>query len=219
LRESIEKGVRVMRWVTKRLRYFVGMTALALLMLIASGAQAELLTFDFNALHAGDVDAAISVYMSTLFNDRTGALGTSVTTAGAVVGVEHGFGLDPYIGVGADGLFEIHFNDPRHTIRGAQFEGHVFNAPPGPTFFFQAYSGNMLVTEYRSYVGSEGTFDSPFFPFTLPYVDRLVFSDSGSYDVAIDNLAVIPNPEPSTLLLMGGGLVGLGWVVRRRRQA
>lgn len=54
--------------------------------------------------------------------------------------------------------------------------------------------------------------------FSFAHVDTIGFrSDPGGY-FAVDNLTLIHNPEPSTLLLFGSGLAGLGlWRKRRHR--
>jgi len=54
-------------------------------------------------------------------------------------------------------------------------------------------------------------------------VTRLRFRDSGIFKVGMDNLTIYqtfgpsPVPEPSTLLLLGSGLAGLGFFRRRRK--
>ncbi len=193
-----------MRSAMKKARYFVGIAALAGIMLAATSAQASRL-FDFNNT-GGD----ISAYMTNLL----GRPGLTVTVDGAVIGVGNGFGSDDYLGTGATGRIEILFSKP--TITSAQFQGHVFVEPEVnlPNFTFEAWRGNIRLELYQKTLVAGSTFDSPLFTFQLP-VDKLVFTDSGILDVAIDDL-ILTNPEPSTLFLMGGGLVGLAWMVRRR---
>jgi len=54
------------------------------------------------------------------------------------------------------------------------------------------------------------------------YIKLAAWSEFGNpdelYEPEIDAVAGIPIPEPSTFLLLGGGLVGLAFVVRRRRK-
>ncbi len=155
----------------------------------------------------------ISAYMTNLF----GQSGPTVTVEGAVIGAGDGFGSDDYLGTGAAGRIEILFNQA--VITSAQFQGHVFVAPEVnlPNFTFEAWRGNIRLELYVKTLVAGSTFNSPLFEFQLP-IDKLVFTDSGILDVAIDDL-ILTNPEPSTLFLMGGGLVGLAWLVRRRRCA
>jgi hypothetical protein len=202
--------------------------------LMASAASAAV-TFDFNSLSTGDGASAISSYMSDV-------LGAKVVVTGAEVGGE---GLPalrylpfkpppqmsawadngtPFIwtAAGAGRDFEIEFQDA--LIMGVSGLGLVYDATSGADFVIKAYNAaGSLVDVKKWWVTNDGTE----VPFQLTFdeaVKRLVFSDSGKHDVAVDNLRVVASvvPEPATaviwsLLAIGGWVTGVT-VWRRRGQ-
>jgi len=178
----------------------------AVLVMAAPAAQADV-TFDFNplvpVLHG---DTAISNYMTNVY-------GSSVTTNGARVGLDLGFGMDPYIftDILTGGDFDIWFNDV--PVKALQFQGHVFRATRGADFRLKAWSGGSVVFN-EAYFGGEGTFNTPWIVFSDP-VDHLRFSNSRVHDVGIDDLQVEPVPAPAAVVLGAIGLGLVAWMNRR----
>lgn len=52
----------------------------------------------------------------------------------------------------------------------------------------------------------------------LPHFDTFKMT-STQFAFEADNIAIAPIPEPSTMLLLGGGLAGLAWISRKRKKA
>lgn len=178
---------------------------------LAAGASADPVTFDFNSLGRLNRDPQISDYMTAVY-------GSAVTTGGARATDDTsvpGGTTDMFIATSLQlldrGDFEILFQTL--PIVSAQFEGHVLDPSPGDDFNFWAFSGSTEVLHFARDVGQE-TFDSGLLQFSQP-VDRLVISDSGRKDVGIDDLAVVAVPDPSGGLLL---LAGVGAFAARRRK-
>lgn len=187
----------------------VTVTILGMFCWAASPVRAEVVTFDFNSLPFFARDAGISEYM-------TGVYGSPVTTDGARSTRERtDDATNTFISTSLQllnrGDFEILFGEV--PIIGAEFEGHIIDATAGDDFTFLALFDNDLIFELSRDEGLE-IFDSGWIDFAEP-VNRLIISDSGRKDVGIDDLSVMPVPEPATALLL---LIGGGFAARRRKR-
>jgi|GEM_PF-5788653 len=187
---------------------FAVLAVVALVSVADKPVQAQTVTFDFAPLPILAGDPIISDYMTTIY-------GSPITTDGARASRDRtDDATDVFISTSLQllnrGDFEILFGEV--PISGAQFEGHVIDATPGDDFTFLAFSDSTLIFQLDRNDGVE-IFDSGWLDFGEP-VNRLVFSDSGRKDVGIDDLTVMPVPEPTcALLLLIGGVATL----RRRR--
>ncbi|MBN1343894.1 MAG: hypothetical protein JXQ73_14515 [Phycisphaerae bacterium] len=193
-------------------------------MVMTSGAYADMTTFDFNALADGASPSQVSCYM-------TGLYGSSVTETDAYAdrGDWHG-NCTTYIwsALGSFGDFEISFDE--NPITGMSFCGYIFDATLGADFHVYAYTeayGNRYlpcpvahVYTGRWYGGDDTEFCSGWIEFDEP-VTLLVFSNSGLHDVGIDCLTVcspdgeqvVPAPGAALLGVLGLSIIS---VVRRR---
>jgi hypothetical protein len=60
---------------------------------------------------------------------------------------------------------------------------------------------------------------SNFFTFNFTGIDTFGFQMITPGYFIVDNITTIPNPEPSSLVLLGSGLAGLGWWRRKRARS
>jgi hypothetical protein len=147
-----------------------------------------------------------------------GIYGSDITVSNAIVG--DGFlpgelGPDHYIqdaGFGQHWI-EISFNDV--PITSAEFDWGV------ELDDFHAYADGV---EFFNTGWEWGPFGSWTSGHTGPYVfatpvTTLRFSNSWFGEIEVDNLDVTPVPEPTTMLLLGFGLLGLiGYGIHRKRK-
>jgi hypothetical protein len=191
------------------------------IVLVGANAQADI-TFDFDALHLWQGDAAISSYMTDTY-------GSSVTTDDAITGIGFDFSSTPFIGnnvfSGWDGDFDVFFNvEP---VIGVQFRGYVFYPSCDADFVLRAFSeGDEVLTYTRN--NCIEAFDSGWLAFeeegtgTPILVDQLQFSNCGIHAVGIDNLTVrkgstvIPAPSAAVLALVGFSALGAATKLRKR---
>ncbi len=211
---------------------------LILMLCLVGSAQAAPTMFDFEGATIGgypDIGGSANQYVSSYM---TGAYGSSVTSTGAAAWRNAETApvdldwtgktptdqwLRSYGAVGytqTPGKFQISFDDV--ALAQAEADFYVFTATLGDDFTVKAYdstygdryapnAGALVYEESWDLGTGPGSFS---LNFASP-VSLLVFSDTGYYDVAIDNLQVTPVPAPSALLL---GLFGVGIVRAKLRK-
>ena len=172
-----------------------------------AGVFATKICFDFDSLAVPRGDLVISNYMTQTY-------GSDVSTDGART-IDDAAPGDVFIATSIQllgrGDFVIRFEDA--PIVGFQLEGHVINATPGDDFSLTAYLGLTQVFQFNRSGGIE-VFDSGWNDFSGP-VDRLVISDHGRVDVGIDQLCVMPVPEPASAMVW----VALAVLTARKRRS
>lgn len=204
-------------------------------MAVATGSAEGVVTFDFQGATVGGAAPDYVASANQRVTDyMTAVYGSSVTATGAAAWRNSESGDDWPGKTDTDrwlrtygsksltpGSFQISFDVV--PIIGTTGDFYVFvEATQGDDFTVKAYDStygdrynpnlSAKVGSY-SYDGGIGA-DNFAMSFGSP-VSLLVFSDSGWYDIAIDELQVSPIPAPGAILLgsMGVGLVG--WLRRR----
>ncbi len=178
---------------------------------LAGRAQADSFTFDFNSLARFDRDRQISEYMTAVYGSGVSTDGARATNETSVPGGTTDMFIATSLQLLNRGDFEILFESV--PIVSARFEGHILDPTPGEDFNFWAYFNDVEILHFSRDKGEE-IFDSGLLTFSQP-VNRIVISDSGRKDVGLDDLTVVPVPDPATGLL---ALAGLGAMLARRRK-
>jgi len=215
------------------MKKLITICAVVSMVLAASPAQA-LVTFDFEGATTGGSSPPgyVASANQRVTDYMTGEYGSSVTATGAAAW-ENSMG-DDWLGKSdtdqwlrtygsasvTPGFFQISFD--AIPITGMSGDFYVFEATIGEDFVVKAYdstygdryspSGALVAEQSWNFGTGAGTFN---LSFSSP-VSLLVFSDSGWYDIAIDDLTVTPIPAPGAILLGSIGVGLVGWLRRRR---
>ena len=207
-------------------------------MALAAAPTQAVVTFDFQSATVGGVSPDyVGSANQRVTNYMTGVYGSSVIATGAAAWKNDEtdpLDLDWPGKTGTDkwlrtygsasvtpGAFQVSFDIVPIMEVGSDF--YVFEATQGDDFIVKAYDstyGDRYNPNADALVGEQSwdlgtgpgsfamSFDSP--------VSLLVFSDSGWYDIAIDDLTVSPIPVPGAILLGSIGVGLVGWLRRRR---
>jgi len=216
----------------------IGVFSTALLILITTGSRASVI-FDYEGMGIGLTDGAagnISNYMTNLYGSQvtvTEALNWNNTLAGPDWNNPLNETNHLRLGVSFND-FEISFDNVPITSIIMGFKVYVFDDTGPVDFRIAAFNSNFMVDGGTRENPNPGAlvFTRTFNPgsgqqlllnstlvFSEP-VTLLVFTDSGTSDIGIDDLQVSPIPEPSTYLLFAIGILGIiGMGYRQRKKA
>ena len=190
----------------KNLVWFSGII-IALAVVFAMSTTASAILFDFEDVPDESGAAAIEAYMEGIY-------GSDITVTKGVVGDYGPLGSDHYIhGQGwPTRSISISFNEV--PITSVSFDwGTIYNA-------FYAYADGVEFFSQRNRAGwSSG--NSGTYSFALPVTTLEIIGRYKGGEISIDNLnvtpiSVTPIPEPTTLFLLGSGLIGLAGLGRRK---
>ena len=183
----------------------VNILGLVVLGVLWVGDAAGVVVFDFEDAPCYGGAAEIETYMEDMYGSDITVVGGSVRDAIIPGFIPGPLGGDNYVRAGIFGgpsWFSFSFNE--QPITSVSFDlGVVFSS-------FHVYAdGEKIFSERWHFWSSDNSgtfyFDSP--------VTTLKFSNSCFGEIEVDNLAVAPVPEPSTLLLLALGTV----MLRRKR--
>ena len=187
----------------KRIAWFIG--SLIGFMLISGSALA--ITYTFDEYSVGTIITNQYSYFTLLSgtDGNTGRIALDSDFPSAPV-------LSPSTTSGWTGDYTLDFVVP---VYGLSFDTGYWNTPGAGVIDVFASDDTTLVAQ----LSNVGTVIEAFDLSSYGNIGKLYFSSlSDPAGSSIDNLSFTPVPEPSTFLLLGGGLAGLAFVVRRRKK-
>jgi hypothetical protein len=209
-------------------KYFVVLIAI-FSSIIASSAFADSISYGTGPMPGSIVYDFESIKVGALSGQYTlGSLGVVTNTSKSIIsdtsnseGAEPAGDTSRYLSVKGGGSTTITLTNPNNYYFGLLWGSmDTYN-----TIIFSFLDGAASVsytgTDVASQPGANGNWydaaNNKYVDFNFSNAIKTVTFTSGSNSFEIDNIAVAPVPEPTTMLLFGAGLAGLAAMIRRKR--